>query len=83
MSDNRRTGLTEEELESLADKLMLKMEPSGQCKLTEEQQRAVVDLIAMKKKTVHVTLWIVGALIAWILKDVYLYIVGHIAWGGK
>lgn len=83
MNYNRRAGLTEDELDLLADKLVIKLAPSGQCKLTEEQQRAVVELITTKKQVVRWTLYIVGAMILWVAKDVYLYIATHIAWGGR
>lgn len=83
MTESRRGGMTDDELEILADKLTFKLAPSGQCKLTEEQQRAVVDLITTKKQVVRWTLYIVGAMILWVAKDIYLYIAGHIAWGGR
>lgn len=79
MSDNRRMGLSDEELELLADKLAKRLEPTGQCKLTEEQQRAVIDLITAKRKAVRVTLWLIGAIIVWIIKDIYVYIVNHLS----
>ena len=84
MEDNRRAGLTESELEVLAEKLIFKLAPSGQCKLTEEQQKAVIDIITQKKTAVRWTLYIVAAMILWVVKDLYLYIAGHIGWmGGK
>lgn len=83
MTEQRRTGFTDEELETLAGKLALKLEPAGQCKLTEEQQRAVVDLITTKKRVVKWTLYFIGALVLWVVKDVYVYITNHTVWGWK
>ena len=81
MTDNRRGGLTEDELDLLADKIASRMTPAEGCKLTSEQQAAVIDLITTKKKVVRWTLYVVGAMILWILKDLYLYAVQHITWG--
>ena len=83
VSDNRRTGLTEGELDHIAEQIAGRINATGRCNLTPEQQQAVVDLIAMKKKAVRTTLWLVGALLAWVFYDVYKYIAGHIIWGGK
>ena len=79
--EGRHDGFTEHELEILADKLSAKLGLNSQCKLTPEQQDAVLNLLAMKNKTVRMTLWIVGALIVWILQDVYFFIADHITWG--
>lgn len=79
--ENRRTGFSDEELNLLAEKIAEKVNPSGQCRLTEEQQKAVVELITAKKKVVRVTLWLIGALVLWVAKDVYLYIMTHITLG--
>lgn len=81
MTERRRGGLTEEELVVLADLIVEKMKGSPHfCTLTKEQQDAVVDIINTKKKAVKVTLWLFGALIIWILKDVYFYVKEHIGW---
>lgn len=81
MGEVRRTGLTDEELEKLAERLIEKIEARNTCGLTHEQQTAVVDLLSQKKKVVNATLYLIGALILWVLKDVYFYIVTHITWG--
>ena len=81
MTDSRRTGLSEGELDHIAEQIAGRINATGRCNLTPEQQQAVVDLIATKKKAVKVTLWLVGALLLWVLKDVYLYIAEHITWG--
>ena len=81
MGETRRTGLTDEELEKLAERLVEKIELRNTCGLTHEQQTAVIDLLSQKKTVVNATLYLVGALILWVLKDVYFYIVTHITWG--
>lgn len=80
--DSRRGGMTGEEIRQLAVELVsLLPQVEGGCRLTDEQQRAVVDLITTKKRVVRWTLYLVGAMILWVLKDVYLYIVNHIVFG--
>lgn len=82
MTERRQTpnGLTEVEIEMLAKKLAFLIPQTG-CKLTPEQQDAVIDMIIAKKKVVRWTLYIIGAMVFWILKDIYLYITKHIVWG--
>ena len=79
--DNRRGGLTDEELKKIAVILAAELQANTECRLTEEQQQAVIDLIGQKKKVVRVTLYIMGAMALWILKDVYLYITEHLVFG--
>ena len=82
MTDNRRHGgMSDEEIDQLAEILNKKLAISNECKLTPEQQEAVIDLLAKKKQAVRLTLWLMGAVVLWVLKDVYLYIIGHITWG--
>ncbi|MBI5902741.1 MAG: hypothetical protein HZB84_04560 [Deltaproteobacteria bacterium] len=71
--------MCEEELEQLAEKIADKIEEKcGACHLTPEEQEHVRDLIRTKKKAVKATLWVIGALVLWILKDAYLYIIEHL-----
>ena len=49
------------------------------CSLTHEEQEAVRGLIRTKKKAVKASLFLFGALVLWILKDVYVWISGHLA----
>ena len=79
--DNRRGGLTEEELKKIAVILAAELQANTECRLTEEQQRAVVDLITQKKRVVRVTLWFIGAVFLWAMKDVYLWFAEHISFG--
>ncbi len=77
MERRRQGGLTDEELDRLAERLTRK---DNSCRLTAEQQLAVVDIINMKKKGVKLILYAVGLLLLWILKDVYQFIQAHIDW---
>ena len=82
MTDNRRSGgLTDEELELLADKIASRMTPVEGCKLTSEQQAAVIDLISTKKSAVKVMLFVFAALAALVAKDIYLWFVHNLSWG--
>ena len=83
MADIRRTEMSEEELDVLADKITKRMQYHESCQLTDEQQRAVIALITTKKRVVRITLYAIGALVLWALKDIYLFITSHLAWGGR
>ncbi len=80
MSDGRRTGFTDEELEILADKLAEKITKSNVCPLDQSQQNEIINILAMKKKTIRITLWLAGAMVIWVLKDIYIYIKNSITW---
>lgn len=78
--ERRAAGLTDEELEILADRITAKMPRSEGCRLTEEQQQAVVELITAKRKVVKWSLWLIGLMVVWVLKDVYHFIITHLGW---
>ncbi len=79
--EERRKILSEEDIERIAESLSLKIRAANsECKLTEEQQNAVIELITQKKKVVKMTLYIICALFLWVLKDIYQYIAEHITW---
>lgn len=80
MSDSRRTGLTEEEVEILANKILDKMAENKVCLLSIEEQQEVKNILTTKKRAIKATLWVAGLLILWILKDIYFYIKDHIVW---
>jgi len=80
MSDERRSGLSEEELEILAVKLADKIAHSKTCPLNQTQQNEIINILAMKKKTIRITLWLAGAMVIWVLKDIYIYVKNSIAW---
>ena len=80
-AEDRRKGISEDDIERIAAALIIKMQAaSGECKLTESQQQAVIDLITQKKKVVRFTLYIIVALFLWVLKDIYQHIAEHITW---
>lgn len=67
-----------EELAALvAEKIIEKQEAA--CHLTPEEQQAVKDLLNTKKNAVRITLGVLGAILLWILKDVYIYLATHLA----
>lgn len=75
--------MSERGLEQLADLLAEKVteklaEKNSSCQLTPSEQQAVKDLLKTKKNAVRAFIWISGALVLWIIKDVYAYIIGHL-----
>ena len=52
---------------------------SAECALTPEEQTAVKEILRTKKNAVRVFLYVLGAIALWILKDIYFYISGHLA----
>jgi len=81
MSERHSGGLTDEELTAIAEKIVNLMPQNEGCKLTEEQQMQVIELITAKKKVVRWTLYLVGLMVIWVLKDVYYWFAQHITWG--
>lgn len=73
-------NMSEKELEIIAgliaEKITLK---HCACSLSDSEQQAVKDLLNTKKNAVRAFLWVCGALFLWIIKDVYIYIIGHLA----
>lgn len=51
----------------------------GLCHLSASEQEAVRDILKTKKHAVKAFLVLIGALCLWILKDAYVWIVGHLA----
>lgn len=88
MIEGRRHGLSEDELQQLAEKLAILIAESHSCPLTTDQQKEVMEIITAKKWTVKAVLWFFGG-IMWLagviivlgLKDIYNYITTHISWG--
>ena len=80
MSDGRRTGFTEEELNILADKLAEKITHSNTCPLDAKQQDEIKNILIAKKKTIKVILWIIGILVVLALQDIYIYVRNGITW---
>lgn len=75
------SGIDIEELaELLAERLEARHELCGPgCGLTDDEQDEVRSLLKTKKSSVRVFLWLTGALMVWILKDVYVWIINHLA----
>jgi hypothetical protein len=77
--DSRR-GLTDVELEILADKLAVKITQSTICCITTVEQKELQDFLKTKKQTIKYTLYLMGAMLIWVLKDVYIYVKNSITW---
>lgn len=74
MEDGEKDLIDADELaELIADKLT----QAHGCRLTSSEQEAVKDLIQTKRNAVRAFLWVCGALVLWIIKDIYIYIVNH------
>lgn len=73
----------ENEIKELAKAIAEEFKLHQGCQLTEDEQQAVRDLIKTKRNAVRAALWLFGAVLLWILKDVYIYIATHLnlAWG--
>ncbi|MBE7415981.1 MAG: hypothetical protein HS130_12505 [Deltaproteobacteria bacterium] len=65
----------EEMAELIAEKLSSGF---GGCAFTPSEQEAVKDLLRTKRNAVRAFLWICGAVMLWIIKDVYVYLAGHL-----
>ena len=50
----------------------------GACAFSPAEQGAVKDLLRTKRNAVRTFLWICGAVMLWVLKDVYVYLVSHL-----
>lgn len=48
------------------------------CSFSPSEQEAVKDLLRTKRNAVRAFLWICGAVMLWVLKDVYVYLAGHL-----
>ncbi len=71
----------ESEIKELAKAIAEELKNHHGCQLTEDEQQAVRDLIRTKKNAVRAALWLFGAVLLWILKDVYFWIVTHLTLG--
>ncbi len=72
--------MEERELDRLAEIIVKKFTDQRRfCPLDNEEQQAVKDLIRTKRNAVRVFLWLCGAFVIWVLKDVYNYIMGHLS----
>lgn len=72
--------MNEAEMERFACVLAEKLESArGPCRLSPGEQDELKNLLKTKKSSVRLFFWVVGALAVWILKDVYTWIVSHLA----
>lgn len=67
---------TERVAELIAEKLVGRF---GACAFSPAEQEAVKDLLRTKRNAVRTFLWICGAVMLWVLKDVYVYLASHLA----
>lgn len=75
----------ENEIKELAKAIAEELKNHQGCQLTPDEQQAVRDLIKTKKNAVRAALWVFGAILLWILKDVYIWIATHmtVGWRGE
>ena len=72
--------MSEKDLEMIAEFLAGKLaEKQGPCNLTPSEQQAVKDLLKTKRSAVRVFIWICGALVLLAIKDIYVYVLNHLA----
>lgn len=65
----------EEIAELVAEKLSAKV---GSCGFTQSEREAIKDLIRTKRNAVRAFFWIFGALVLWVVKDIYVYMASHL-----
>lgn len=51
----------------------------GACAFSAAEQEAIKDLLRTKRNAVRAFLWICGAVMLWVLKDIYVYLASHLA----
>lgn len=69
----------EKDIEIMAELIALKLaERQTPCSFSVSEQEAIKDLIRTKNHAVKAFLWVCGALVLWIIKDIYVYIIGHL-----
>ena len=82
MSDSRRTGLTEEELETLAKKFIEKITVNKACGIfTAAEHQEIRNILATKKRAITLTLSVAGLIILWAFKGAITWIISHLSWG--
>lgn len=72
------TGM--KEVEEVADMIAERLSSRfGACAFTAAEQEAVKDLLRTKRNAVRAFIWICGAVMLWVLKDIYVYLASHLA----
>jgi len=79
MSDNEIEELAGKIAKALSEQAVSKSKDDGFCRLDAAEQEAVRDLIRTKRHAVRAALFVFAALVLWILKDVYMWLAGHLA----
>ncbi len=70
----------DDEAEEIAELVYQKLSSRiSSCSFTVAEQEAIKDLVRTKKNAVRAFLWICGAVMLWVLKDIYVYLAGHLA----
>jgi hypothetical protein len=68
------------DIELLAERIARELDNRRDpCSMTEDELHEVRGLLRTKKSSVRIFLWLTGALAIWVLKDVYGWIAGHLA----
>ncbi len=72
--------MSDKELEKLAELLADKLKKDHDvCYFSYEERMAVRNLVQTKKNAVRALFVVFGALVLWVLKDIYTYIKGHLS----
>lgn len=84
MADNRRQMTIEEkeELAIIIAEAISSKQQSIECHaFTGEERDAIKDIVKVKKRAIQTTLWIIGAIIIWIGKEIGTFIYSHVTFG--
>ncbi|MEK6532113.1 MAG: hypothetical protein AABZ23_06455 [Deltaproteobacteria bacterium] len=78
-----RRQKNEQEIKALAAAIAVEIKAHQECQLTEEEQQAVRDLIKTKRNAVRAALWLFGAVLLWVAKDIYIWIAAHTTFNAR
>lgn len=73
--------LSDEDIRRVVSAISEEFKGMNSCRLSPEDQQAVVDLLKTKRNAVRASLWLFGALLLWILKDAYFFVINHLTLG--
>ncbi len=73
--------MEEWQIEELAERVALKVNAHERpcCALSEEECGSVRELLKTKRNAVKVFIYIFGAIALYALKDIYLFVAGHLS----
>ena len=81
-TEHRRTGLTDDELDIIANKLSEKMIGVKPCVVfTPAEHQEIRNILSTKKRAVTLTLSVAGLIILWAFKGAIAWIISHLSWG--